>query len=114
FNRYIRYILRESIPDALIEKPTAILFENWGRPPFYAGWHAWKPNCSPHRIRQAIVRPFLGHNIFICGEAFSSEQGWVEGALRSAECVLRKLGVKPPNGVDPPKGFETFDEYVAW
>lgn len=32
--------------------------------------------------------PFLGECIYVVGEAFSSDQGWIEGALRTAESVL--------------------------
>jgi lysine 2-monooxygenase len=28
--------------------------------------------------------------VFVCGEAFSNQQGWAEGALQSAECLLRE------------------------
>ena len=35
-------------------------------------------------------------NVFTCGEAFSDYQGWVEGALRSADLVLRQgFGLDP-------------------
>jgi len=37
-------------------------------------------------------------NLYVCGEAFSDYQGWVEGALRSANLVLAKgFNLKPIN-----------------
>jgi monoamine oxidase len=33
--------------------------------------------------------------VYICGEAYSRAQGWVEGALDTADQVLAKLGVAP-------------------
>jgi hypothetical protein len=36
-----------------------------------------------------IHKPVAGEDVFICGEAYSNNQGWVEGALQTAEHVLR-------------------------
>jgi len=33
--------------------------------------------------------------VYICGEAYSDAQGWVEGALQTADIVLGKLGIPP-------------------
>ena len=40
-------------------------------------------------------------NVFTCGEAFSDYQGWVEGALRSADLVLgcEPFGLEPISAV---------------
>ncbi len=35
-----------------------------------------------------MLKPMDDYNVFICGEAYSLDQGWVEGALRTAETVL--------------------------
>ena len=35
-----------------------------------------------------LVEPL--ENLYTCGEAYSDYQGWVEGALRSADLVLKK------------------------
>jgi hypothetical protein len=64
------------------------LYMEWSRPPFYAGWHAWKPGSKPYEIRKDITQPFCNTNVFICGEAYSTEQGWTEGALKSAERLM--------------------------
>jgi hypothetical protein len=35
--------------------------------------------------------------VFICGEAYSHGQGWVEGALETAEAMLQgHFGLRPP------------------
>jgi hypothetical protein len=64
-----------------------------------------------------MKRPFPKDNLFICGEAYSREQGWVEGALRSAEMVLRELKIKEPDFVDQKlytdEGFSGYDDYVS-
>jgi hypothetical protein len=56
------------------------------------GVHQWALGAKDNLTIKALVEPIPG--IFTCGEAFSDYQGWVEGALRSANLVLDKLGVK--------------------
>jgi hypothetical protein len=34
-------------------------------------------------------KPMSTENVFICGEAYSAQQGWVEGALCVAEKMLQ-------------------------
>ena len=38
-----------------------------------------------------IVQPLPEVDVFICGEPYSWSQGWVEGALESAERVAHRL-----------------------
>ena len=57
------------------------------------------------RIRPDTVRkPFSSRprnpdeRVFICGEAYSINQGWVEGALQTAELMLEEhFGLKRPS-----------------
>ena len=91
-----------------------------------AGWHTWVVGSRPWEeiIRGERVEPFYKEGLFLCGEAYSTEQGWIEGALKSAEQVLKELlGVKSTksryergttkpdwlNGVQP----EDFDDYIG-
>lgn len=64
------------------------LYMEWSRPPYYAGWHSWKVGVKPWEICSDIMRPFGNAKVYICGEAYSNEQGWVEGALKSSERLL--------------------------
>lgn len=74
------------------------LYMEWSRPPYYAGWHSWKVGVKPWEICNTIMQPFGGAKVFICGEAYSGEQGWVEGALKSAERLLTLVfGVPLPH-----------------
>ncbi len=71
---------------------------DWGRPPFGAAAHVWRGRCHSWEITPEL-RAFGLENsederrIHICGEAFSDYQGFIEGALRSAEDALETLGV---------------------
>jgi monoamine oxidase len=46
-------------------------------------------------VKKAIVQPADEVPMYICGEAYSDAQGWVEGALQTAEDMLSRLGVPP-------------------
>jgi hypothetical protein len=87
---------------ALKEVPAActVILADWSDPPYFAGWHSWNMGSESWKIAERLVRPFLKAELYTCGEAFSSEQGWIEGALKSAERVLERLGVPPPDWVN--------------
>ena len=43
-----------------------------------------------------MQRPIPDISLHVCGEAWSTQQGWVEGALETADAVLeRQLQVSP-------------------
>lgn len=72
------------LPD--IGKPQACLYKDWGA---YGGaWHAWKAGVPVGEFIPAIRHPLGSMPLFICGEAYSRMQGWVEGALSSVEKTL--------------------------
>jgi lysine 2-monooxygenase len=81
-----------------IPKPYVGLAMDWSRKPFYGGWHSWNPHAQSWEVVPELAQPFGSEMpLFTCGEAFSTEQGWVEGALKSAELVLEKLKVESPS-----------------
>jgi enamine deaminase RidA (YjgF/YER057c/UK114 family) len=65
-----------------------------------AGWHTWEPGVSSEKTTYYMSQPFGDTRIHVCGEAYSTEQGWIEGALKSAELALARLGLEPPHGID--------------
>jgi monoamine oxidase len=70
-------------------------FRYWGADPFGGGWNSWKIGVKSWEVKQQIVQPFSGRELYICGEAYSDGQGWVEGALQTADMMLQKIGVPP-------------------
>lgn len=77
-----------------VPKPVDGIFVDWAAPPFYAGWHAWAPGWKSWDAA-ATLRGADG--LHICGEAYSAYQGWVEGALTSAEVMLQEaFGLDTP------------------
>lgn len=70
-------------------------FRDWGDDPFGGGWNSWNIGVRSPDVKQRIVQPIDGKRLFICGEAYSDAQGWVEGALQTADLMLAKFGLKP-------------------
>jgi monoamine oxidase len=73
-------------------------FFNWGDAPFGGGWHNWNVSVKSWEVMPRIRRPVEGLNVFVCGEAYSSAQGWVEGAVNTAEMVVEKYFDLPRPG----------------
>jgi lysine 2-monooxygenase len=49
-----------------------------------------------------IRKPLADANLYVCGEAWSTSQGWVEGALNTSERVLQDhLGLPRPPWLGP-------------
>jgi hypothetical protein len=54
----------------------------------------WKVGANSKEISRKIAKPWGNHNIYVCGEHYSSiHQQWVEGALETSTRVLKLLGV---------------------
>ena len=79
---------------------------DWGDEPFGRGWNGWNIEVKSLEVKEQIIQPFAGKRdyqdqplnipLYICGEAHSDAQGWVEGVLQTADLVLAKFGVEPP------------------
>jgi len=91
-----------------VPQPTYGAFADWSLDPFGGGWHFWEPQANPKEVMPKIRRPLEGRNVHITGEAYSGAQGWVEGALTTAEHVVRNL-LKDKK---PPKWLEGI--YLGW
>jgi len=82
--------LPDPIPDPNGEPGDLLAaYKDWGHDPYGGGWNFWSPGVNVKAIMEGIRRPFADENLFIMGEAYSGNQGWVEGALTTAEHVLR-------------------------
>jgi monoamine oxidase len=65
------------------------VYKDWGHDPYGGGWNFWAPGVDVKNVMQTIRRPFQQESLFIVGEAYSGSQGWVEGAITTAEHMLR-------------------------
>ncbi|OHX11354.1 flavin monoamine oxidase family protein [Chromobacterium sphagni] len=69
-------------------------YRDWGDDPYGGGWNSWNIGVKSWEVKHRIVQP-TDLPLFICGEAYSDAQGWVEGALQTAGYLLAKFGVAP-------------------
>ena len=64
-----------------------------GDDPFGGGWNSWNIGVKSWDVKKKVTQPIKGCPLYICGEAYSDAQGWVEGALQTADIVLARLGI---------------------
>jgi monoamine oxidase len=67
--------------------------------PFGGGWNSWNIGFQSWEVKGQILNPVKGVPVYICGEAYSDAQGWVEGALQTADMLLRNYFGVPPLAV---------------
>jgi monoamine oxidase len=85
-----------------LPKPYAAIYHEWSDDPYGGGWHEWKAGYQYFDVMKKVRHPVAGQDVFICGEAYSNNQGWVEGSLQTAEHVLEDhLGLKRPSWLPP-------------
>jgi lysine 2-monooxygenase len=74
-----------------IPEPYAAVYHSWNEDPYGGGWHEWKAGFRLDEIMCRMRKPVPEQDIFIVGEAYSFGQGWVEGALDTAESTLEEF-----------------------
>lgn len=74
-----------------IDKPFAALFHDWSGDPYGGGWHEWKAGYRYDEIIKKMVKPVDEDDVFIVGEAYSNNQGWVEGSLETAADMMDRF-----------------------
>jgi monoamine oxidase len=74
---------------------------DWARAPYGAANHGWQPGVRSWKVMDAFKAFDFGsgaRNVHIVGEAYSDYQGFIEGALNSAELTLATI---PAPGAEP-------------
>jgi monoamine oxidase len=81
-----------------IPEPYAAAYINWGCDPFGGAWNAWNVRAKAWEVKETMLQPSAEWPVYVCGEAYSSAQGWVEGALQTAERMLMdKFDLRSPD-----------------
>jgi hypothetical protein len=87
--KQIREILGNQVA---IPEPYVSAFYDWGDDPYGGGYHAWAGGFRaprPWDVATRMRKPFADLPVHVCGEAYSDQQAWVEGALCTAELMLQ-------------------------
>jgi monoamine oxidase len=95
--------IKQQLAEVHGETPDPLVgcFIKWGSEPYGGGWHTWDVGSTPPT--EGEPGQGLPRGVHVCGEAYSSEQGWVEGALKSAEAVLRGMTGDAYKTLDAPR-----------
>jgi monoamine oxidase len=70
-----------------IPMPYVTWYKDWSNDPYGGGYHAWKANYNIAKTMAYMRNPNPDESIYVCGEAYSDQQGWVEGAF----CVTERM-----------------------
>jgi monoamine oxidase len=77
-----------------IPEPYAAAFQDWGQDPYGGAWNSWNIHVKPWEVGGKILQPLEEWPVYVIGETYSAAQGWIEGALQTAERMLtEKLGI---------------------
>lgn len=88
--------------------PYVTYYKDWSEDPYGGGYHAWKAGYPVRKVMRYMRKPLADETVYVCGEAYSDQQGWVEGALCVAERMLEEhFGMPRP-------GWLPGNYYLGW
>ena len=83
-------------------EPFDAAYMDWSVDPYGGGVHFWNRGYKSWEVLEQMTQPVADFPCYVCGEAYSTNQTWVEGALQTAEIVLQKhFGLSKPSWVTP-------------
>jgi len=91
---YLKYykLSVSEIKADIIQNITEYGIRDWGRAPYGAGNHSWKPGVKSWEIQEDLKAFGLSEespqNVHIVGEAFSDYTGFIEGAINASDWAL--------------------------
>jgi monoamine oxidase len=91
WRRFVQYARDYEHNDFTVDRLLACGMRDWGRDPYGAAVHVWRPRHESWTVMKTLTAFSLGSapaTVHICGDAYSDHQGFIEGALRSAGRVL--------------------------
>jgi len=57
------------------------------------GLHLWNTGYDINEVSKQILKPYNDKNIYICNEAYSKKQGWIEGCLSMCYELIKKINI---------------------
>jgi hypothetical protein len=94
WRRFVQYARDYEHNDFTMERLLACGIRDWGKDPYRAAVHVWRPRAKSWEVADRFAAFSLdgrSPNVHICGDAYSDYQGFIEGGLRSAGRVLSYL-----------------------
>jgi hypothetical protein len=92
----MRRQLQDVFATFTVPQPVLTSYRRWGDSEYFGyAYHQWARGADDRAVIPQLARPYEKLAVYTCGEAYSDQQGWVNGALRSADIVLTTyFGVK--------------------
>ncbi len=91
-------LLRRAHSIQFIPDPYTFAYADWTADPFGGAYNLWKPGYKSWEVTKHMLKPFGETEVYVVGEAYSTKQGWVEGAFETAEQMLETyLGLEKPD-----------------
>lgn len=79
-----------------LPEPILSSYRAWnGKDDFEYAYHQWRLNAEDSKTRDYLSKPYQDKGLYLCNEAISDMQAWVNGSLRSADLVLTHFKIKP-------------------
>ncbi len=89
--------LREVHGDVTIPEPYAAAYRDWSVDPYGGAFSTWNVGVDADAVEATMLQPDQGVPLHVIGSTYSSDQGWAEGALATAErLVTEHLGLARP------------------
>nr|WP_277351839.1 hypothetical protein [Antrihabitans stalactiti] len=138
--RLVHYINDNNVPDITAGDIVWCGIMDWGREPYGAANHAWRPERKYWETMADLADINVrgtpdGPRIHVCGEAYSDYHGFIEGSLRSATYtlaqilypvgkrhaiavelpkMLKEVGGTPPQPRDGTRDGDYIEDLKAW
>lgn len=92
----MQYVNENNVPDITADDIIWCGIMDWGRSPYGAANHAWRPERRYWEIMADLAditvnSNFQARHLHVCGEAYSDYHGFIEGSLRSAVYTLTRI-----------------------
>ena len=85
FQKEMKSQLQKMFPDKDIPDPIWTKHHYWD-----TGANYWKKGYDRDHLMNKIIKPNKSR-LYICGESYSSQQAWIEGALETSNIVINKF-----------------------
>ncbi len=73
-----------------VPPPIGGAYQDWCDEPYGCAVHFWNRGHKSWELLERMVHPIHDVPCYVCGEAYSTNQTWVEGALETADIILEK------------------------
>lgn len=74
-----------------IPEPYSSSYKDWSLDPFGGAFYTWNVGVDAADVMAKMLHPDPSVPLHVVGSAYSRDQGWAEGALRTSEALMQQL-----------------------